>query len=108
MAEQASQQGIIPFLLNIIPGSVIGSFSSSNILQVLMFAVLFGFALHHLGEKDQLIFNIIERFSRVIFGIINMVMRLAPIGAFGAMAFTVPLFISPWQRYLSHRQPIPR
>ncbi|MCS3432541.1 dicarboxylate/amino acid:cation symporter [Klebsiella sp. BIGb0407] len=88
-AEQASQQGIIPFILDIIPGSVIGAFASGNILQVLMFAVLFGFALHHLGEKGQLIFNVIESFSRVIFGIINMIMRLAPIGAFGAMAFTI-------------------
>ncbi|AGB80518.1 Na+/H+ dicarboxylate symporter [Serratia sp. FGI94] len=88
-AEQASQQGIIPFLLDIIPGSVIGAFASGNILQVLLFAVLFGFALHRLGEKGQLIFNVIESFSNVIFGIINMIMRLAPLGAFGAMAFTI-------------------
>ncbi|HBV3653740.1 TPA: cation:dicarboxylase symporter family transporter, partial [Klebsiella pneumoniae] len=57
--------------------------------QVLLFAVLFGFALHRLGSKGQLIFNVIESFSQVIFGIINMIMRLAPIGAFGAMAFTI-------------------
>ncbi|MFG6281083.1 cation:dicarboxylate symporter family transporter, partial [Microbacterium sp. S16(2024)] len=82
-------QGIIPFLLDIIPGSVIGAFASGNILQVLLFAVLFGFALHRLGEKGQLIFNVIDSFSRVIFGIINMIMRLAPLGAFGAMAFTI-------------------
>ncbi|MBX9335125.1 cation:dicarboxylase symporter family transporter, partial [Serratia marcescens] len=88
-AEQAQQQGIIPFLLDIIPGSVIGAFASGNILQVLLFAVLFGFALHRLGEKGQLIFNVIDSFSRVIFGIINMIMRLAPLGAFGAMAFTI-------------------
>lgn len=88
-AEQASQQGIIPFLLDIIPGSVVGAFASGNILQVLLFAVLFGFALHRLGEKGQLIFNVIESFSRVIFGVINMIMRLAPLGAFGAMAFTI-------------------
>ncbi len=87
--EQVSQQGIIPFLLDIIPGSVMGAFASGNILQVLMFAVLFGFSLHNLGEKGQLIFNVIESFSRVIFGIINMIMRLAPIGAFGAIAFTI-------------------
>ncbi|EDH3452143.1 cation:dicarboxylase symporter family transporter, partial [Salmonella enterica] len=62
---------------------------SGNILQVLLFAVLFGFALHRLGSKGQLIFNVIESFSQVIFGIINMIMRLAPIGAFGAMAFTI-------------------
>ncbi|HBY5575998.1 TPA: C4-dicarboxylate transporter DctA, partial [Klebsiella pneumoniae] len=72
-----------------IPGSVIGAFASGNILQVLLFAVLFGFALHRLGSKGQLIFNVIESFSQVIFGIINMIMRLAPIGAFGAMAFTI-------------------
>lgn len=88
-AEQAQQQGIIPFLLDIIPGSVIGAFASGNILQVLLFAVLFGFALHRLDEKGQLIFNVIDSFSRVIFGIINMIMRLAPLGAFGAMAFTI-------------------
>ena len=63
--------------------------ASGNILQVLLFAVLFGFALHRLGSKGQLIFNVIESFSQVIFGIINMIMRLAPIGAFGAMAFTI-------------------
>lgn len=56
---------------------------------MLLFAVLFGFALHRLGSKGQLIFNVIESFSQVIFGIINMIMRLAPIGAFGAMAFTI-------------------
>jgi aerobic C4-dicarboxylate transport protein len=88
-AEQAKEQGIVAFLLDIIPGSVIGAFASGNILQVLMFAVLFGFALHRLGSKGQLIFNVIESFSQVIFGIINMIMRLAPIGAFGAMAFTI-------------------
>ena len=54
-AEQAKDQGIVAFLLDIIPGSVIGAFASGNILQVLMFAVLFGFALHRLGSKGQLI-----------------------------------------------------
>uniref|UniRef100_UPI00398C3992 cation:dicarboxylate symporter family transporter n=1 Tax=Salmonella enterica TaxID=28901 RepID=UPI00398C3992 len=67
----------------------IGAFASGNILQVLLFAVLFGFALHRVGSKGKLIFNVIESFSKVSFGIINMIMRLAPIGAFGAMAFTI-------------------
>ncbi|MCR6555958.1 cation:dicarboxylase symporter family transporter, partial [Aeromonas sp. CPF2-S1] len=71
------------------PGSVIGAFAGGNILQVLLFAVLFGFSLHHIGEKGKPIFNIIDGFSQVIFGIINMIMKLAPIGAFGAMAFTI-------------------
>ncbi|PSJ90677.1 dicarboxylate/amino acid:cation symporter [Aeromonas veronii] len=88
-AEQAKSQGIIPFLLDIIPGSVIGAFASGNILQVLLFAVLFGFSLHHIGEKGKIIFGVIESFSTVIFGIINMIMKLAPVGAFGAMAFTI-------------------
>jgi len=68
---------------------MIGAFASGNILQVLLFAVLFGFVLHNLGEKGQLIFNVIDSFSQVIFGIINMIMRLAPLEAFGAMAFTI-------------------
>ncbi|MGL4845895.1 MAG: dicarboxylate/amino acid:cation symporter [Aeromonas veronii] len=88
-AEQAKSQGIIAFLLDIIPGSVIGAFASGNILQVLLFAVLFGFSLHHIGEKGQVIFGVIDSFSKVIFGIINMIMKLAPVGAFGAMAFTI-------------------
>ena len=88
-AEQAKDQGIVAFLMDVIPSSVIGAFASGNILQVLLFAVMFGFALHRLGNKGQLIFNVIESFSQVIFGIINMIMRLAPIGAFGAMAFTI-------------------
>ena len=88
-AEQAKSQGIIAFLLDVIPGSVIGAFASGNILQVLLFAVLFGFSLHHIGEKGKLVFNMIDSFSQVIFGIINMIMKLAPVGAFGAMAFTI-------------------
>lgn len=88
-ADQAQSQGIIPFLLDVIPASVIGAFAGGNILQVLLFAVLFGFSLHHIGEKGKPIFNIIDGFSQVIFGIINMSMKLAPIGAFGAMAFTI-------------------
>jgi aerobic C4-dicarboxylate transport protein len=88
-AQQAEQQGVVAFLMDIIPGSVIGAFASGNILQVLLFAILFGFALHRLGDKGTLIFNVIENFAKVIFGIINMIMRLAPIGAFGAMAFTI-------------------
>lgn len=88
-ADQAQSQGIIPFLLDVIPASVIGAFAGGNILQVLLFAVLFGFSLHHIGEKGKAIFNIIDGFSQVIFGIINMIMKLAPVGAFGAMAFTI-------------------
>ncbi|QFI55681.1 dicarboxylate/amino acid:cation symporter [Aeromonas simiae] len=88
-AEQAKQQGIVAFLLDVIPASAVGAFAGGNILQVLLFAVLFGFSLHHAGEKGRLVFTLIESFSHTIFGIINMIMRLAPLGAFGAMAFTI-------------------
>ncbi|AIA73123.1 aerobic C4-dicarboxylate transport protein [Pectobacterium atrosepticum SCRI1043] len=87
--QQASQQGLIPFLMDVIPASVVGAFASGNILQVLLFAVMFGFALHRLGPKGKVIFDVIESFSKVIFGVINMIMKLAPLGAFGAMAFTI-------------------
>jgi aerobic C4-dicarboxylate transport protein len=80
---------VIAFLLDVIPNSVVGAFASGNILQVLLFAILFGFALHRLGNAGTVMFNVIESFSKVIFGVINMIMRLAPIGAFGAMAFTI-------------------
>lgn len=86
---QAEQQTVVAFFLDIIPTSVIGAFAGGNILQVLLFAVLFGFALHRLGDKGELIFTVITDFSKVIFNIINMIMKLAPIGAFGAMAFTI-------------------
>ncbi|MEH2922299.1 dicarboxylate/amino acid:cation symporter [Samsonia erythrinae] len=87
--QQAAQQGLIPFLMDVIPASVVGAFASGNILQVLLFAVMFGFALHRLGPKGKMIFDVIESFSKVIFGVINMIMKLAPLGAFGAMAFTI-------------------
>ncbi|GKW08911.1 MULTISPECIES: dicarboxylate/amino acid:cation symporter [Pectobacterium] len=87
--QQASQQGLIPFLMDVIPASVVGAFASGNILQVLLFAVMFGFALHRLGPKGKVIFDVIDSFSKVIFGVINMIMKLAPLGAFGAMAFTI-------------------
>lgn len=62
-ADQAKDQGIVAFIMDVIPASVIGAFASGNILQVLLFAVLFGFALHRLGSKGQLIFNVIESFA---------------------------------------------
>lgn len=91
-AAKAEHQTIISFLMDIIPNSVIGAFAEGNILQVLLFAVLFGFALHRLGNAGQVMFSVIESFSKVIFGVINMIMRVAPLGAFGAMAFTIGKF----------------
>jgi aerobic C4-dicarboxylate transport protein len=77
------------FLLNIIPNSVVDAFAKGDILQVLLFSVLFGFALHRFGGRGTLVFDFVEKLSHVLFGIVGVVMRLAPIGAFGAMAFTI-------------------
>ena len=77
------------FLLNIIPNTVVDAFAKGEILQVLLIAVLFGFALHRFGGRGTLVFDLIEKFSHVLFSIVGMIMKLAPIGAFGAMAFTI-------------------
>ena len=77
------------FLLNIIPSTVVDAFAKGEILQVLFIAVLFGFALHRFGGRGTLVFDFIEKLSHVLFGIVGTIMRVAPIGAFGAMAFTI-------------------
>jgi aerobic C4-dicarboxylate transport protein len=77
------------FLLNIIPTSVVDAFAKGEILQVLLFAVMFGFALHKFGGRGTLVFDLIEKTSHVLFDIVGIIMKLAPIGAFGAMAFTI-------------------
>jgi aerobic C4-dicarboxylate transport protein len=82
-------QSLTDFLLNVIPNSVVDAFARGDILQVLLFAILFGFALHAFGDKGKLVFDFIDKFSHVMFGIVGSIMKLAPIGAFGAMAFTV-------------------
>ena len=88
-AEPGKLQSTTDFLLNIIPTSVVDSFAKGEILQVLLFAVLFGFALHKFGGKGTLLFDLIERLSHVLFQIVGIVMKVAPVGAFGAMAFTI-------------------
>nr|WP_315187623.1 dicarboxylate/amino acid:cation symporter [uncultured Albidiferax sp.] len=77
------------FLLNVIPNTVVDAFAKGEILQVLLFAVMFGFALHKFGGRGTMVFDFIEKFSHVMFDIVGMVMKVAPIGAFGAMAFTI-------------------
>ena len=81
--------GTVDFLLNIIPNSVVDAFAKGEILQVLLFAVMFGFALHKFGGRGTLVFDIIEKGSHVLFSIVGIIMKAAPIGAFGAMAFTI-------------------
>lgn len=82
-------QGTVDFLLNVIPSSVVDAFAKGEILQVLLFAVLFGFALHKFGGRGTLVFDFIEKTSHVLFDIVAIIMKVAPIGAFGAMAFTI-------------------
>jgi aerobic C4-dicarboxylate transport protein len=82
-------QSIVGFILNVIPNTIVGAFANGDILQVLMFSVIFGFALHRLGAYGKPILDFIDRFAHVMFNIINMIMKLAPIGALGAMAFTI-------------------
>ena len=88
-AAAGAQQTTVGILLNIIPNTVVGAFANGDILQVLMFSVLFGFALHRLGSYGKPVLDLIDRFAHVMFNIINMIMKLAPVGAFGAMAFTI-------------------
>jgi aerobic C4-dicarboxylate transport protein len=77
------------FLLNIIPDTFVGAFAKGDILQVLLIAIMFGFALSMMGERGRPITRGIEAVSHAIFGVVNIIMKAAPIGAFGAMAFTI-------------------
>ena len=87
--DPSKMLGTVDFLMNIIPNTVVDAFAKGEILQVLLIAIIFGFALHKLGAKGRLVFDLIDKISHVFFGIVSMIMKLAPIGAFGAMAFTI-------------------
>ena len=86
---KAGEQSTVEFLLHIIPATVVGAFAEGEILQVLFVAILFAFALHWLGEKGKPLLHLIDQTAHVFFGIVGMVMKVAPLGAFGAMAFTI-------------------
>jgi aerobic C4-dicarboxylate transport protein len=88
-ARQAAAQKSVDFVLNIIPESVVGAFAKGDILQVLLFAVLFGFSLMALGKRGEKLRDIIDEAGQAIFGVIGIVMKAAPLGAFGAMAYTI-------------------
>lgn len=90
--KQAEAQKSVDFVLHIIPDSVVGAFAKGDILQVLLFAILFGFALMALGERGHKLRDIIDETSHAVFGVIAIVMKAAPIGAFGAMAYTIGKF----------------
>jgi aerobic C4-dicarboxylate transport protein len=90
--KQAESQKSVDFVLNIIPDSVVGAFARGDILQVLLFAILFGFALMALGERGHRLRDIIDDTSHAVFGVIAIIMKAAPFGAFGAMAYTIGKF----------------
>jgi aerobic C4-dicarboxylate transport protein len=90
--KQAESQKSVDFVLNIIPDSVVGALARGDILQVLLFAILFGFALMALGERGHRLRDIIDDTSHAVFGVIAIIMKAAPFGAFGAMAYTIGKF----------------
>ncbi len=91
-AKAGAGMGFVDFVLHIIPQSFFGAFAEGDVLPVLLLAVLFGFALTHIGAAGHLAAAAVDSFASVLFAIFNLIMKLAPIGAFGAMAFTVGRF----------------
>ena len=85
----AQNLSTVDFVMNIIPATVVDAFAKGEILQVLFFSVLFGLALLHFGEKGRGLVGIIDEVTHALFGVVAIIMRAAPIGAFGAMAFTI-------------------
>lgn len=85
----AEHQSVADFLLNIIPATVVDAFAKGDILQVLLFSVLFGFSLAAMGQNGWHVVTAIEKIAQALFGVVSTIMRLAPLGAFGAMAFTI-------------------
>src|SRR4051812_40562460 len=88
-AAQAHDQTIAKFLLNIIPNTLVSAFTEGEILQVLLVAILFGIALSLTGERGAPVLDLLKRLTSIVFRIVHILMYAAPIGAFGAMAFTI-------------------
>lgn len=88
-AEQAKDMNWAEFFLHIIPHNIIASFAEGNILQILLFAILFGYGLNKLGSEGASVLNAFDKISKVLFKIMKIIMRLAPIGAFGGMAYSI-------------------
>ena len=88
-AGQAKAQSVADFLIHIIPATVFDAFARGDILQVLLVSLLFGFALSLAGSRGRPLVDLLDTLTRIVFGVVAILMRFAPIGAFGAMAFTV-------------------
>jgi len=98
-AGQAKAQNITDFLVHIIPNTVVDAFSKGDILQVLLVSVLFGFALSIAGPRCKPLLDVMDSLTRAVFGVVAILMRFAPIGAFGAMAFTIGKYGLGWPRW---------
>jgi len=91
-ADAAHNQTTVELIMKMVPDNAVGAFASGDLLQILFFSVLFGAALTAMGEKGKPVEEFLERIAHIFFGIISIVMYFAPIGAFGAMAFTIGKF----------------
>jgi len=91
-AGSAKAQSVTDFLMHIIPNTIVDAFTRGDILQVLLVAILFGIALSMVGARSKPLVDLFDALTHAVFGVINILMRLAPIGAFGAMAFTIGKF----------------
>ena len=88
-ASAAKPTGLVDFMLNLVPSSIVDVLAKNDILQILAFATMFGVALSHIGPRARPVVTFLDSFTHAIFSVVRMIMRLAPIAAFGAMAFTV-------------------
>lgn len=88
----AKDQGVVAFLLNMIPTTMVDAFAKGSILQVIVVAVLFGLGALAVGKRASLVTGFVNEFTRIVFAIVELIVRLSPIGAFGAMSFTVGRF----------------
>ena len=87
--DPKSHLGVVDFLINIIPDQIVNAFAKGDILPVLFFAVLFGTALARVGERASALTRVLDDANKAMFGVVALIMRVAPIGAFGAMAFSI-------------------
>ncbi|MVT54091.1 C4-dicarboxylate transporter DctA [Bradyrhizobium yuanmingense] len=90
--KQAEASKAVDFILNVIPDSVVGALARGDVLQVLLFAILFGFSLMAMGKRGERLRGMIDDSAHALFGLIAIIMKAAPVGAFGAMAFTIGKF----------------
>src|SRR5215470_15402829 len=88
-AGQAKAQSVVEFLIHIIPNTVFDAFAKGDILQVLVVSLLFGFASSFAGRRGKALVDLLDTLTRIVFGVVAILMRFAPIGAFGAMACTI-------------------